>query len=61
MKMNRKHAALWSLVFGMTTLPLVGAAPPVRGPVELRVDNLRTPLGIDDPTPQFSWQLKDSA
>jgi alpha-L-rhamnosidase len=61
MNMNRKHAALWSLVFGMATLPLVGAAPPARGPAELRVDNLRTPLGIDDPAPRFSWQLKDPA
>jgi alpha-L-rhamnosidase len=31
------------------------------GPAELRVDNLRTPLGIDDPAPQFSWQLRDPA
>lgn len=30
------------------------------GPAELRVDNLTTPLGIDNPTPRFSWQLKDS-
>ncbi len=34
---------------------------PARGPVELRVDNLKTPLGIDDPAPRFSWQLRDSA
>src|SRR5947209_16526968 len=34
---------------------------PARGPAELRVDNLRTPLGIDDPAPRFSWQLRDSA
>jgi alpha-L-rhamnosidase len=27
--------------------------------VELRVDNLANPLGIDDPTPAFSWQLHD--
>jgi hypothetical protein len=31
------------------------------GPVALRVDNLKTPLGIDDPTPGFSWQLQDKA
>jgi len=31
------------------------------GPVELRVDNLKSPLGIDDPTPRFSWQLRDPA
>ena len=35
--------------------------PTVHGPVELRVENLKTPLGIDDPTPRLSWQLSDSA
>ena len=30
------------------------------GPVELRVDNLKNPLGIDDPAPMFSWQLRDA-
>lgn len=30
-------------------------------PVELQVDNLNTPLGIDDPAPRFSWQLRDPA
>ena len=30
------------------------------GPTELRVDDLKTPLGIDDPAPRFSWQLHDS-
>ena len=34
---------------------------PHSGPVELRVDDLKTPLGIDDPTPRFSWQLQDPA
>jgi alpha-L-rhamnosidase len=29
------------------------------GPVALEVDNLETPLGIDDPAPKFSWQLLD--
>jgi alpha-L-rhamnosidase len=40
---------------------LVAQAPATRGPVELQVDNLKTPLGIDDPSPRFSWQLRDSA
>ena len=31
------------------------------GPVELRVNELKTPLGIDDQTPRFSWQLQDTA
>ena len=33
----------------------------VAGPVELQVDNLPSPLGIDDPAPRFSWQLHDPA
>jgi len=31
------------------------------GPVQLRVDDLKTPLGIDNPAPRFSWQLDDPA
>ena len=31
------------------------------GPAALQVDNLTTPLGIDDAAPNFSWQLRDSA
>ena len=31
------------------------------GPVHLQVDNLTQPLGIDDATPRFSWELKDAA
>ncbi|MGB8261446.1 MAG: family 78 glycoside hydrolase catalytic domain [Terracidiphilus sp.] len=48
-------------------LPLAAApaanAPvrPAAGPVELRIDNLKAPLGIDDPAPSFSWQLRDAA
>jgi alpha-L-rhamnosidase len=30
-------------------------------PVALQVDNLKNPLGIDDPAPKFSWQLDDQA
>jgi len=31
------------------------------GPVELRVDEMKAPLGIDDAAPRFSWQLADPA
>ncbi len=31
------------------------------GPAELQVDNLKAPVGIDDPAPRFSWQLNDTA
>ncbi|HEX4032431.1 MAG TPA: family 78 glycoside hydrolase catalytic domain [Terracidiphilus sp.] len=37
------------------------ASSPISGPAELLVDNLPAPLGIDDPTPSFSWQLRDPA
>jgi len=42
---------------------LVAAQTPetVAGAVELRVDNLKNPLGIDDAAPKFSWQLRDPA
>ena len=30
------------------------------GPVHLQVDDTRQPLGIDDATPRFSWQLEDA-
>ena len=42
---------------------MVGAAPVLRSgatgltPVDLRVNYLDTPLGIDDLTPTFSWKL----
>ena len=30
------------------------------GPAELRINSLPAPLGIDDPSPRFSWQLHDT-
>jgi len=39
----------------------VVSSPAPVGPVELKVDALKTPLGIDDATPRFSWQLNDPA
>jgi alpha-L-rhamnosidase len=41
--------------------PKVPDAAPGTGSTELRVDDLKTPLGIDDAAPRFSWQLKDPA
>ncbi len=49
-----------SVVLGIAAPFLLSQAPSARGPVELRVDNLPTPLGIDDPAPRFSWQLRDA-
>jgi alpha-L-rhamnosidase len=49
------------IVLSLGILPIMTYAQPARGPVELRVDNLTNPLGIDDPAPLFSWQLRDPA
>jgi alpha-L-rhamnosidase len=52
----------WGLVVGAAAAPMAaGAVAAQVGPAELRVDELKTPLGIDDPAPQFSWQLRDPA
>ena len=64
MKMDNLRWIALGLVLGAAALPL--AATTVRtetanGPVELRVDDLKTPLGIDDPAPRLSWQLRDPA
>jgi len=49
------------LMLGAAALPVAAQkAAAVAGPVELKVDDLKTPLGIDDPAPRFSWQLKDA-
>jgi alpha-L-rhamnosidase len=48
-------------VLSFAALPSLGQAVPTAGPVELRVDTLRAPLGIDDHAPNFSWQLRDQA
>lgn len=49
-----------SLVLCVSALPGVAQTSAIStGPVHLQVDNLKTPLGIDDPAPEFSWQLGD--
>ncbi len=53
-------AAVGSLSFA--SIPVAAkAADTFIGPVALQVDNLVTPLGIDDRAPRFSWQLQDPA
>jgi alpha-L-rhamnosidase len=50
----------WTMrVLMWAALPL--AAQQFIGPVGLRVDDLKTPMGIDDASPRFSWQLQDRA
>ncbi len=56
MNMLRVCKAAIGLLIGVA--PLLASA---QGPVELKVDDLKTPLGIDDPAPRFSWQLQDPA
>jgi alpha-L-rhamnosidase len=60
-----KNAQLYSVTFGfiLAAFPLLPAQSSAIavGPAELQVDNLKAPIGIDDPTPHFSWQLHDPA
>ena len=49
-------AALTAGISGQGTEEAAGS-----GPVHLQVDNLDRPVGIDDATPRFSWQLRDGA
>jgi alpha-L-rhamnosidase len=56
--------ALRGAILGLVLTIAVSAAGALAAglePVELRVDELKTPLGIDDPAPRFSWQLRDPA
>src|SRR5579863_1399375 len=61
MRRNFVLGTLLGMTLGAVSWAQSPQGQPARGPVELRVDNLKTPLGIDDPTPRFSWQLRDSA
>jgi alpha-L-rhamnosidase len=54
--------APFALALALIALPLPLAAqsalaPP--GPTALRANDLENPLGIDDPAPHFSWQVRD--
>ncbi len=60
MKRSGRKVA-WGLVLAAALPLVVVQARAADGPVELRVDNLKTPLGIDDAAPRFSWQLQDGA
>ncbi len=61
MKRKSTQGIVWGMALVCSILLAFTLAQPARGPVELRVDNLKTPLGIDDPAPRFSWQLRDPA
>ena len=54
------RGTICGLVWAAAAAATAGAAPTAWvGPQQLRVDELTTPLGIDDPAPRFSWQLHD--
>jgi alpha-L-rhamnosidase len=58
----RKFGLLGALCGLLLVMAAVaGAQQAGAGPRGLRVDELVTPLGIDDAAPRFSWQLQDSA
>jgi alpha-L-rhamnosidase len=60
MEEGNMRSAILVLILAALALPLSAASPSApAGPVELRVDDLKTPLGIDDLSPRFSWQLHD--
>jgi alpha-L-rhamnosidase len=62
MKMRWIGSIAWSVSLCMAALPACAQnSAAATGPVQLRVDNLKTPLGIDDSVPSFSWQLHDLA
>jgi alpha-L-rhamnosidase len=60
MKSGMMHWITLGIALGAALLPATAKASTLAGPAELRVDELKTPLGIDDPAPRLSWQLKDS-
>jgi alpha-L-rhamnosidase len=60
MKATGFFSAAVGLLIGVLTVPVAITAQGVQpGPTALRVDDLETPLGIDDATPRFSWQVSD--
>ncbi len=50
---------MWVGACAAASLAMFGQATRT-GPVHLQVDDTRQPLGIDDATPRFSWQLEDA-
>jgi alpha-L-rhamnosidase len=57
----RVMGTVWVTAFVVGNLMAQGNATSTTGPVQLQVDNLTQPLGIDDATPRFSWELNDPA
>lgn len=53
--------AILAVAIASAILPAAAEKPVADGPTELRVNELKSALGIDDPAPRFSWQLRDHA
>ena len=62
LKMKVGCGVLLGMLMGAASWPMMAQeSAGSAGPVALRVDNLTAPLGMDDATPRFSWQLQDAA
>jgi alpha-L-rhamnosidase len=62
-KISFLHAAIVALIPGILLVPIwahAAANGQSGAPEKLRTDDLVTPLGLDDPTPHFAWQLHDA-
>jgi alpha-L-rhamnosidase len=63
MNISRAGARLAGIAFCLgagIAMSAIAACAQALSPAALRVDELTTPLGIDDTQPRFSWQLRDS-
>ena len=60
----KNYQVVWGLsaviTAGMAICPGKIFAEKTEAPAVLRVDDLVTPLGIDDAAPRFAWQLRDA-
>jgi alpha-L-rhamnosidase len=57
----RRRRVLCTVLWLVWNMAALGQTSGQSGPKHLQVDNLTHPLGIDDATPRFSWQLQDAA
>jgi alpha-L-rhamnosidase len=48
------------LTMQFMTVPAAAADSAAAAPAKLQTDNLASPMGLDDLTPQFAWQLTDA-
>jgi len=60
-KLKNKRLLWIAVAFLLSATVSLAESATFTGPVELRVNDLKTPLGIDDASPRFSWQLQDPA